>query len=214
MARLSLLAALVYGLKAGSETLPPLNSAKKLNMVERQEEFQAARQRCKTKTVSKKDKNKHGNDNSNSKVDVNGGDAAAATAAAGTGGLDTTGSSSSSIDSAPDCDAGEADQDFQEELHLPLERKFATTIAGSAFPAYRLANVMIRINLLVASWPFLIFQGQNISTLLLPGAWSTLTGLPYLLLSGLFVLKAYRFHLWILQQKTARSVDGNQVPNL
>jgi hypothetical protein len=62
-----------------------------------------------------------------------------------------------------------------------------------------LAGAMTRLNLLIATWPFFVFVGQNMTLALSPiGAW-TWTGLPYLLLSGLLILKAYRFHLWTLQ---------------
>ena len=63
-----------------------------------------------------------------------------------------------------------------------------------------IAGAMTRLNLLIATWPFFVFVGQNMTLALLPvGAWSW-TGLPYLLLSGLLILKAYRFHLWIHQE--------------
>lgn len=58
-----------------------------------------------------------------------------------------------------------------------------------------LAKSMTRINLLVATWPLLIFYGQNLTSFLLPGSWSP-TGIPYLFVAGLLALKAYRFHLY------------------
>jgi hypothetical protein len=65
----------------------------------------------------------------------------------------------------------------------------------------RLAEAMARINLLSATWPLLIFLGQNLTVFLLPGGTRSLTGLPYLLLSGLLVLKGYRFHMCTTIQK-------------
>ena len=77
-------------------------------------------------------------------------------------------------------------------------RTTTSTMDKSRFQ--NLTTAMIRMNLLIAIWPFFIFVGQNMTLALMPGggAWSW-TGLPYLLLSGLLILKAYRFRLWIHQ---------------
>ena len=75
-----------------------------------------------------------------------------------------------------------------------------------------LTTAMIRMNLLIAIWPFFIFVGQNMTLALMPGggAWSW-TGLPYLLLSGLLILKAYRFRLCIHQSINHQEERGGTV---
>jgi len=74
-----------------------------------------------------------------------------------------------------------------------------------------ITSAMIRMNLLIATWPFFIFVGQNMTLALLAGggAWSW-TGFPYLLFSGLLLLKAYRFHLWN-HQTTNHQEEGGTV---